>query len=269
MANQKVSEKTEMKTLLTYDFEFVENLQPVINKDGSIKKFYPQSSYIKKEGAELNNYGEGAFCKFSISSKWSGISGVYAYFIDDELDYIGQCVDFAKRFNMGYGNISPRCCFKGGQSTNCKINKVILEAVEFKKTVAIYFYKTPNYDAVEFELIRHFNPLYNTALTISIERTHKEKKALPKVVTANRRFSSQADIKEYILECLKIEKELGKKQVTLVSGDMHKALGLNSRMPSVCSAMYAVMCEKDTVLKTTPSGLSSTITIQYSLVDRF
>ena len=29
------------------------------------------------------------------------------------------------RYNNGYGRISPRNCFQGGQSTNCRVNNLI------------------------------------------------------------------------------------------------------------------------------------------------
>ena len=32
---------------------------------------------------------------------------------NDRLTYIGECQDFAQRFNTGYGQISPKNCFKG------------------------------------------------------------------------------------------------------------------------------------------------------------
>src|SRR5690554_3478906 len=104
-----------MKNLSNYSFEFVETIDPVRNSDGSIKEFHPEHSYAKKESASLHQYGQGPFCRFSIHPKWSSVSGVYAFFINDELVYIGQCLDFAKRYNLGYGNIAPRSCYVGGQ----------------------------------------------------------------------------------------------------------------------------------------------------------
>lgn len=258
-----------MKKLLSYEFEFVENLRPVVNKDGTIKEFYPQKGYIEKHpDAVLNKYGDGAFCRFSIDPKWYGVSGVYAYYIDDNLIYIGQCLDFAKRFNMGYGNITSHCCVqKGGQSTNCKMNKVVLEAFKNPKTVAVYFCRTPSYDAVEAELIQYYNPKYNTMLTNKLAENHDRPKqkvnALTKSVGQSR--GSTAEIRAYILDLLRRRKEAGLEHVMLVSGDIHREMGLTARMPSVCASMYAVMREQDIVLKTTPSGKSSTITIQYFL----
>lgn len=74
---------------------------------------------------------------------------------------MGECLDLSSRFNMGYGQISPRNCFVGGQSTNCKINRHVLESIESGKRVELWFFPTQNREAVESELISEFNPLWN------------------------------------------------------------------------------------------------------------
>ena len=53
--------------------------------------------------------------------------------------------------------------------------------------------------------------------------------------------------------------------IDLVSGDIHRQLGMKNRMPQVCRIMYEKMKSGDKVLHTTPSGLSSTIKIRYNL----
>jgi hypothetical protein len=57
----------------------------------------------------------------------------------------------------------------------------------------------------------------------------------------------------------------GQKYLDLISGNIHKQLGLKNRNPQVCDAMYKKMGSRDEVIKTTPSGYSSTITIRYRL----
>ncbi len=74
----------------------------------------PQSRYKNNKGLLLNNHGSGHFCKFVIPKNCM-INGVYAIVVNKELKYIGECVNLSSRFNSGYGNISPRNCFKGGQ----------------------------------------------------------------------------------------------------------------------------------------------------------
>ena len=62
---------------------------------------------------------------------------------------------------MGYGRIAPRNCYVGGQSTNCKMNKVVLSLYEQGKTVDLYFYKTTDYKHVELELLGKIKTPYN------------------------------------------------------------------------------------------------------------
>ncbi len=52
--------------------------------------------------------------------------GVYAVFAGQDLAYIGGAVNLAKRW-YDYGQISPKKCYVGGQETNCRVNKLILQ----------------------------------------------------------------------------------------------------------------------------------------------
>ena len=77
--------------------------------------------------------------------------------------------------------------------------------------------------------------------------------------------TSSSDIAALIDRLLDEAKADGKEYLDLVSGSIHKQLGLKNRMPQVCNVMYKRMGSKDKVIKTTPSGYSSTITIRYYL----
>jgi hypothetical protein len=72
----------------------------------------------------LNEFGYKSFCKFRIKkNKINQNMGIYFFEYKSDLKYIGSTKQtFIKRINNGYGNISPRNCYLGGQSTNCKIN---------------------------------------------------------------------------------------------------------------------------------------------------
>lgn len=74
---------------------------------------------------------------------------------------------------------------------------------------------------------------------------------------------STSDIKVFISEIIDRSRQEGMAYVDILSGEIHKQMKLSSKMPSVCSAMYALMKENDVVLYTTPSGKSSTIKIRY------
>jgi hypothetical protein len=142
-----------------YKFYYLQQLIPECDDNGCIVKYYPQDRYDNKRNLPLLYHGKGAFCRFSIDV--DGGAGVYLWVVDNKIIYIGETVDLKKRFNMGYGHIAPRNCYVGGQSTNCKMNKVVLNLYEEGKIVSLYFYQTPDYKQVELELLRAITTLYN------------------------------------------------------------------------------------------------------------
>ena len=98
-------------------------------------------------------------------------------------------------------------------------------------------------------------------------------KTIPIIVEATQRKpesfeykkTSASDIRSYIRNLLEQARQRSECTCILISGDIHRAMGLSNKMPSVCSAMYAIMRPGDVVLHTTPSGKSSTIKIEYHL----
>ena len=54
---------------------------------------------------------------------------------------------------MNYGSISPKNCYVGGQSTNCKVNNYIYGAAKSGKKLELYIYVTQNYIQVEKQLL--------------------------------------------------------------------------------------------------------------------
>jgi len=96
----------------------------------------------------LNQFGDKRFCKFKIEkNKLTENYGLYFFEFQSELKYIGSTKQsFLKRINNGYGNISPRNCFKGGQSTNCKINSNLNQILEKGGQTDIKFYVFPMTD---------------------------------------------------------------------------------------------------------------------------
>ena len=123
------------------------------------REIYPQPEYKNKKALPLHEYGEGAFCKFSVCLPEN--SGVYLMVVDKIIVYIGETYNLRERFNNGYGNISPRNCYKGGQSTNCRINKNVLTLCKEGKKVRIYVYITDERKHVERKLISLVNPPWN------------------------------------------------------------------------------------------------------------
>jgi len=62
---------------------------------------------------------------------------------------------------MGYGNISPKNCYKGGQETNCRLNNLIFQSATAGAGIALWFHETANYKAVERELRAELVPEWN------------------------------------------------------------------------------------------------------------
>lgn len=136
-----------------YEFTFVCPIELQRNADGVIEVDLPQERYVKRHLSRLHAYGAGSFCRFRIPSDWS-YRGVYIITVDDVPHYVGKCEHLSKRYNMGYGQISPRNCYEGGQSTNCRINKLILAEVQSGRTIKLWFYRTDAHSEVEALLIQ-------------------------------------------------------------------------------------------------------------------
>jgi hypothetical protein len=150
-----------MLILNKYDFAEVCSLEPIKGVDGKTMEFMPQERYANSNGLSLNRYGDGPFCQFGIPSSWTGKAGVYMLLVDGNPRYIGECQDLFARFNLGYGIISPRKCYKGGQETNCRINSLILKATNNGCSIDLVFHETNNRIEIEQELISHLNPPWN------------------------------------------------------------------------------------------------------------
>lgn len=111
----------------------------------------------------LNEYGDNVFCDFSIAStSLTRSKGVYSFTVGETIRYIGRSHDpFEKRLNQGYGHISPKNCYRDGQSTNCRVNSLIA-----KYFTEVAFYVCPidddlKIDHLEKLLIDFYKPEWN------------------------------------------------------------------------------------------------------------
>jgi len=144
-----------------FQFELLCRIVPEKGVDGNPTEYMPQARYGNERNRSLHKYGRGPFCRFSIPMKWQGKMGVYFITVDGEVKYAGECEDLANRFNMGYGNISPRNCFEGGQQTNGRINHELLELAKRNSLSELFFHETLNRLEVESKLISLFSPEWN------------------------------------------------------------------------------------------------------------
>jgi hypothetical protein len=143
-----------------YDFQFICTIEPEKEPNGRVLTFLPQNRFMNKKVVPLNKYGNGPFCKFKIQRNLH-YPGVYALMIEREVLYIGECVDLSSRYNMGYGNISPRNCFVGGQETNCRINNLILQQILVGSIISLWFLNTSNHKDIESQIRALLLPSWN------------------------------------------------------------------------------------------------------------
>ena len=114
----------------------------------------------------LNDCGDLEYCRFRIDShKWRKKKGIYIYTHNNVRKYVGRCLNtFEKRFNAGYGSISPKNCFKDGQKTNCHLNNLVLTN---KDSLRLFVYEMTDSEEIkllERTLIRALNPEWNITL---------------------------------------------------------------------------------------------------------
>ena len=123
-------------------FYFLEEIKPIeINKIIDVEKikYYRDIRKLNlvksllNDGYTTDEVENLKFCKFKLTSNNIDYkSGVYIWVINKEIIYVGEAKNIKKRFNNGYGTISPRNIFEGGQSTNCKMNRVVLDNYQKK-----------------------------------------------------------------------------------------------------------------------------------------
>jgi hypothetical protein len=144
-----------------YRFQRVGEIMPLREIDGLVRAFSPQDRYENRGHLRLSKYGSGPFCKFTIPNAYQ-TKGVYALIVNEQARYVGECENLSKRFNAGYGNISPRNCFHPkGQPTNCRINNEIYKTTSAGDHVSLWFFQTANYETVEFALRAALNLVWN------------------------------------------------------------------------------------------------------------
>jgi hypothetical protein len=135
----------------SYDFLYICKIEPEREPNWVVRPFMPQSMFENINKVALNKYGKGPFCKFKIPRNLE-YPGVYGLMEKKEIKYIGECAGLSSRYNMGYGNISPRNCFVGGQETNFRINNLIFQQISAGLEISLWFFYTLNYKSIENQL---------------------------------------------------------------------------------------------------------------------
>jgi len=156
--------RSKVRGIKGIPFQYVCEIIPEFNGNGMPKEYMPQSRYKNSSNIPLHEYGHGPFCRFKVPERYNRKNGVYIILVEGNPKYVGECENLGMRFNMGYGNISPRNCYKGGQSTNCRLNNLILKTSKKGNKIGLLFYETENGINIENELIESLHPGWNKTI---------------------------------------------------------------------------------------------------------
>ncbi len=147
------------------EFENLGELQIEREADGAVKIFNPHEQYRGASRAVLLQDGRGPFCRFRIAQVRHQ-AGLYVLVSGNQPVYVGETINLAKRWGSnGYGAISPRNCYEGGQSTNCRVNAAVLDGVQKGGRFELWFaqFDGPRDErlAAEIALIQQLHPPWN------------------------------------------------------------------------------------------------------------
>ena len=146
-------------------FSYVGPVLPERDARGRVIGYSPHSRFSNPDNQSLNRYGKGPFCRFQVAKGWER-SGVYVLTRGSDLCYIGECENLERRWGAtGYGQISPRACYRGGRDTNCRINNLIYRETRTGGLFHLWFYPLEGGKnarlGVEGKLINDLTPPWN------------------------------------------------------------------------------------------------------------
>ncbi|MGR6898321.1 DUF7669 domain-containing protein [Rummeliibacillus sp. BSL5] len=199
---------------LKNQFKFICDIKPLRDHNGNVESFEVHVENNNIQGLSLNKYGQGPFCKFSIPSDIQQ-AGLYAIALNNELVYIGVCESLSRRFNKGYGMISPRKCFIGGESNNCRINHLIYEASQVAQEIKLYFLETDNKFSIESALIAKVNPVWNISSETKRSIVLESKKLVSESVKLRKSRQKTNCRDELISAVISLVKDKGKNEFTI------------------------------------------------------
>ena len=268
MAIRRKNEGEERGTMLkdakirlfgNYRFINVGSISPATDELGKIKEY----SHKLPRGVRGNLHAGGPFCRFKLPAAPT-LAGVYAITSAKELKYLGECESLDDRFGPGgYGHIAARNCHYDGQSTNCKVNALILKSVKSGERIDVWFFNTSQRKAIEAELLASHNPSWN-----GNRRGRVARKPTPR---GRRRepVPSADDFRLALREKLRIAHRTNQSSLRVRSRDLHHEVGgypgPNQRMPTCCGVMRTEMRKGDKVISEPPSGTGASLVIEYRI----
>jgi hypothetical protein len=214
-------------------------------------------------GINPKPHADGPFCYLELSNaiRVEG-SGVYVVTTDRDVVYVGECRDLGVRFGPSqYGAISARNCHSDGQSTNCKLNGLILQSAKAGHRTEVWFHASDVRKILEAELIRHLKPPWNG----SSGRAHSSRQPVKSRGTT----VSAPDFRRELDAIFRVAEAENKSTVIVTARELHLLVGRypgpNHRMPICCEVMLSVMRSGDRLLESPRSGKGASVKIEYRL----
>jgi len=240
------------------NFVFVGTISPDRDEAGNIKEY----SFVLPKGIRGNRHAAGPFCKFDLPEA-PATAGVYAITAGNELKYVGEFQSLSDRFGpAGYGEITARNCHHDGQSTNCKINTLVLKTIKAGGRIKVWFLQTARRKSVERELLGSTDPPWNSQRPSSGVATRRPSAKDAAMPTAE-------DFRNSINEKFRNAQGEAQRSIRIRSGDLHRELGgypgPSHRMPVCCHVMRSAMNDGDRVIDAPPSGAGASLVIEYRL----
>jgi hypothetical protein len=268
---EKESMRARTQTIQGYEFWRVGLLEFRRTSDGYLEEY----THDLPSDVRPNRYASGPFGYMALPAA-PAAPGVYMIFVDGDIRYVGEGRDLAERFgSMGYGQIHPRNCHHDGQSTNCKLNALVLREAKEGRSVEVWFRFSTERKLLEAKLISELTPPWNGRIVA--ESPEQEVTSLRRAPVARERQAGNKGVtaEEFRSALRKIfgEAEGENKDVIVVrAGDLHKTVGgypgRTHRMPVCCSAMRSVMDSGDRIVQQPPQGNGANLYIEYRLPRR-
>ena len=163
VAGPSIAPKDTVLPLCGHDFAWITEVELDAGPDGRPLEFMPQKDYAKADEKPLNRHGHGPFCRFSVPDL-PACPGLYAVTVARQLAYVGIATKSLRQrwSSSGHAKIHPANCYRGGRSTNCKINHAILLAVLEGRIVELWTRRDSDPRPLEVRLIREHDPPWNS-----------------------------------------------------------------------------------------------------------
>jgi hypothetical protein len=147
--------------LAEYNFERASTIDAERSDNGSLLTYTAYERFENPKSLRLHGYGAGPFVRLRLAALPTG-AGVYVVMDGEDIAYVGLAANISARWGRrNYAVIDPRNCYVGGQSTNCRLNNLVYQALTQGQELTLWTHLVQNPRPVEAELIRCLRPPWN------------------------------------------------------------------------------------------------------------